>query len=136
MSVSIPICAMAPPSPILPAEFPAIRSTSRSSVRKKTSSVPLSPPGESANPLTLRSSVRIAVDTVFRRPDDEAPVSSLYLFGRREDLAFEKPVGDSPKERHHVRFWRTEKLDEGQVVWIGSAAFDIGVELSLMHWAI
>jgi hypothetical protein len=83
-----------------------------------------------ANPLTFRSSVRIAVDTVFRRPDDEAPVSSLYLFERKEDLAFEKPVGDSPKERHHVRFWRTVKLDEGRVVWIGSAAFDIRVELS------
>ena len=83
-----------------------------------------------ADPLTFRSSVRIGVDTVFRRPDDEAPVSSLYLFGRKEDLAFEKPVGHSPKERHHVRFWRTEKLDEGRVVWIGSAAYDIGVELS------
>ena len=83
-----------------------------------------------ANPLTFRSSVRIAIDTVFKKPDDEAPVSNLYLFGRKEDLAFEKPVGDSPKERHHVRFWRTEKLDEDRVVWIGSAAFDIGVELS------
>jgi hypothetical protein len=41
---------------------------------------------------------------VFKRPDDEAPVSTLYLFGRKEDLAFEKPVGGSPKERHHVRF--------------------------------
>jgi len=83
-----------------------------------------------ANPLTFRSSVRIAVDTVFKKPDDEAPVSNLYLFGRKEDLAFEKPVGGSPKERHHVRFWRTEKLDEGRVVWIGSAAYDIGVEFS------
>lgn len=83
-----------------------------------------------ANPLTFRSSVRIAVDTVFRRPDDEAPVSNLYLFGRREDLAFEKPVGDSPRERHHVRFWRTKELDEGRVVWIGSAAYDTGVEFS------
>ena len=45
-------------------------------------------------------------------------------------MAFEKPVGHSPKERHHVRFWRTEKLDEGRIVWIGSAAYDIGVELS------
>lgn len=83
-----------------------------------------------ANPLTFRSSVRIAVDTVFRRPDDKAPVSSLYLFGRKEDLAFEKPVGGSPKERHHVRFWRTEKIDDERVVWIGSAAYDIGVEFS------
>ncbi len=83
-----------------------------------------------ATPLTFRSSVRIAVDTVIKRPDDAAPVSSLYLFGRKEDLAFEKPVGDSPKERHHVRFWKTEQVDDGRPVWIGSAAFDIGVELS------
>ena len=83
-----------------------------------------------ANPLTFRSSTRIVVDTIFRRPDDEAPVSSLYLFGRKEDLAFEQPVGGSPKERHHVRLWRTEKVDEGRIVWIGSAAYDIGVEFS------
>jgi LssY C-terminus len=83
-----------------------------------------------ANPLTFRSSVRIAVDTVFRRPDDDAPVSNLYLFGRKKDLAFEKPVGAGPKERHHVRFWQTKNLDEGRVVWIGSAAYDIGVEFS------
>jgi len=83
-----------------------------------------------ADLLTFRTSVRIVVDTVFRRPDDKAPVSNLFLFGRREDLAFEKPVGHSPKERHHVRFWLTDKLDDGTPVWIGSAAFDIGVELS------
>jgi hypothetical protein len=83
-----------------------------------------------ADPLTFRSSVRIAADTVLRRPDDQAPVSNLYLFGRKEDLAFEKPVGGSPKERHHVRFWRTEKTVDGRPAWIGSAAYDIGVELS------
>ena len=32
-----------------------------------------------ADPITFDSSVRIAVDSVFRRPDDEAPVSNLYL---------------------------------------------------------
>jgi len=83
-----------------------------------------------ADPLTFRSSVRIAADTVFERPDDSAPVSNLYLFGRKEDFAFEKPVGDSPRERHHVRYWRTDKTADGRPVWIGSAAFDIGVELS------
>src|SRR5436190_10069340 len=83
-----------------------------------------------ADPLTLRSSVRIVVDTVMRKPDDEAPVSNLYLFGRKEDLAFEKPVGGSPKERHHVRFWHMEKSYDDRPAWIGSAAYDIGVELS------
>ncbi len=83
-----------------------------------------------ADPLTFRSSVRIVVDTVFRKPDDDATVSSLFLYGRKEDLAFEKPAGDSPKERHHVRFWRSDHLVDGRPAWLGSAAYDKGVELS------
>ena len=83
-----------------------------------------------ADPLTFRSSVRIVVDTILRKPDDRAPVSNLYLFGRKEDLAFEKPVGGSPKERHHVRFWHMDKTYDDRPAWIGSAAYDIGVELS------
>lgn len=83
-----------------------------------------------ADPLSFESSVRISVDTVFKKPDPNAPVSNLFLFGRKEDLAFEKPVGDSPRERHHVRLWRSDKLDEGRPVWIGAATHDIGVELS------
>jgi hypothetical protein len=83
-----------------------------------------------ANALTFRSSLRIVVDTVLRKPDDQAPVSNLYLFGRKEDLAFEKPVGGSPRERHHVRFWHTDKTDNDRTAWIGSAAYDVGVELS------
>ncbi|MFZ0708657.1 MAG: LssY C-terminal domain-containing protein, partial [Terrimicrobiaceae bacterium] len=49
-----------------------------------------------ADPITLASSIRIAVDSVFRKPDADAPVSALFLFGRKQDLAFELPVGDSP----------------------------------------
>lgn len=83
-----------------------------------------------ATPLSFESSVRIAVDTVIDRPDPEAPVSSLYLYGRKEDLAFEKPVGHSPKERHHVRLWKSDELKDGRRLWMGSATHDIGVELS------
>ena len=83
-----------------------------------------------ADPITFRSSVRIAVDSVFRRPDDDAPVSNLYLFGRKQDLAFEQPVGNSPRQRHHVRFWRSDKLDEGRPLWLGSVTFDERVGLS------
>lgn len=81
--------------------------------------------------LGLRSDVAIAADTVLSRPDDEAPVSSLYLFGRKEDLAFEQPVGDNPRQRHHVRFWQIDGLeDSGCPVWIGSASYDERVGLS------
>lgn len=84
-----------------------------------------------ADPLTLRSCLEIAEATVLKRPYDEAPVSSLYLFGRKEDLAFEQPVGDDPRERHHVRFWRSERADvDGRPIWIGSAIFDRRVGLS------
>ncbi len=84
-----------------------------------------------ADPTTLGSALRIATDVVFRRPFDEAPVSPLYLYGRKEDLAFEKPVGDNPRERHHVRFWRSKKLDrDGKPLWLGAATFDTHVGLS------
>ena len=84
-----------------------------------------------ADPLTLRSCLKIASATVLKRPYDDAPVSNLYLFGRKEDLAFEQPVGDNPRKRHHVRFWRSEKTDpDGRPVWIGSATFDQRVGFS------
>ena len=62
--------------------------------------------------LGLKSDLKIAADTVLSRPDDEAPVSNLFLFGRKEDLAFEQPVGGNPRKRHHVRFWKTTNNDE------------------------
>jgi len=83
-----------------------------------------------ADPITFATSARIVVDSVVRRPDDQAPVSNLYLFARKEDLAFELPVGDSPRQRHHVRFWKWAKLYQGLEVWFGSASFDQRVGLS------
>ncbi len=84
-----------------------------------------------ADPITMASSLRIAIGVVFKRPFDEAPVSPLYLWGRKEDLAFEKPVGNNPRERHHVRFWQSDKRDEeGRPLWIGAATFDTHVGFS------
>jgi hypothetical protein len=81
--------------------------------------------------LGLESDLRIGADVALDRPDDHAPVSNLYLFGRKEDLAFEQPVGDSPRHRHHVRLWKTANVGEdGRPQWIGSAVYDKGVGLS------
>lgn len=81
--------------------------------------------------LGIKSDLKIAADTVLKRPDDSAPVSNLYLFGRKEDLAFEQPVGDSPRHRHHVRFWKTPTpSDDGRPQWIGSAVYDERVGFS------
>ncbi len=90
-----------------------------------------------ADPITLRSSLKIAGDTVFRRPDEDAPVSNLYLFGRKQDLAFEQQVGNDPRHRHHVRFWKSDTVDEdGRPVWVGSVTYDKGVGLSYTTWQI
>jgi hypothetical protein len=86
---------------------------------------------DAAAALGLRSDLQIAADTVLRRPDEKAPVSNLYLFGRKEDLAFEQPVGGDPHRRHHVRFWRADKPDAaGRPLWLGSATYDERVGLS------
>jgi hypothetical protein len=84
-----------------------------------------------ADPLGLKSDVRIAADTVLDRPYVAAPVSSLFLYGRREDVAFEMPVGGSPQHRHHVRFWKSPSTDsDGRAIWVGSASYDRGVGFS------
>ena len=70
------------------------------------------------------------MDSVFRRPDTNAPVSTLELFGRKQDLAFEQPVGNSPRQRHHVRFWHWDRTYEGREVWFGAVTFDERVGLS------
>jgi LssY C-terminus len=84
-----------------------------------------------ADPITLETSLRIASSTLLHRPYVDAPVSHLYLWGRKEDLAFEQPVGPDPAQRHHVRFWRSAAVDEmGRRLWMGAATYDVRVGFS------
>jgi hypothetical protein len=84
-----------------------------------------------ADPITFRTSFDIAASVLLKYPYPTAPVSNLYLFGRKQDLAFELPTGDSAKQRHHVRLWQSNQwAADGGFLWLGSATFDRGVELS------
>jgi hypothetical protein len=84
-----------------------------------------------ADPVTFGSSAEIVGSVLARRAYDAAPVSALYYEGRRQDLAFEKRAGKSPKTRHHVRFWKVlDAGDDGLPVWLGAATFDRGVGVS------
>jgi len=58
-----------------------------------------------ADPLGLTSSWGMVVAFVMNRPYPSAPFSTLYLFGRGQDLGFEKAIDGSPRKRHHIRFW-------------------------------
>ncbi len=84
-----------------------------------------------ADPITFTTSIEITGSVLFDRPDPYAPVSNRFYDGRRQDFAFEKQVGGSADQRHHVRFWRVlEAGQEGRPVWLGAATFDRGVGFS------
>jgi hypothetical protein len=83
-----------------------------------------------ADPLTLASSLKLLESVVLRCPDETAPVSHLYLWKRKEDLAFEQQFGKDASRRHHVRFWQSTKLVDGRPLWLGAASFDAKIGLS------
>jgi hypothetical protein len=83
-----------------------------------------------ADEIDFVTSVRISVDSILGRKYTTAPVSNLFLFGRKEDFAFERP-GSSVRQRDHVRLWNTgTPAADGRPVWIGGATHDIAVEIS------
>lgn len=88
-----------------------------------------------AEPLTLRSSIHMVVASVFARSYPSAPVSSLFLFNKKQDLAFEKEIENNPRRRHHVRFWKTPEkwyLPGGRKAdWLGAATYDKKVGFSI-----
>ncbi|GJG87224.1 hypothetical protein tb265_24050 [Gemmatimonadetes bacterium T265] len=84
-----------------------------------------------ADPITRASSIAIARSVLLRRADSTAPVSPLYLFGRPQDVAFEREVGRSASRRHHVRLWQAPGIQiAGRAVWVGDAAYDLRAGIS------
>lgn len=98
-----------------------------------------------ADPHSGRFLVRNALSIIFGWEYPNAPVSSLYLFGRKQDLAFEIPLSGMGA-RHHVRFWATTYQEHqdltvrsihwhhrdshvkgDNLLWVGAASLDSGV---------
>jgi hypothetical protein len=59
----------------------------------------------------------------------EMPMSTLYLFGRPQDLSFARadPIAVAAV-RHHLRVWQTSETVDGKPLWVGSATHDNGFE--------
>lgn len=107
-----------------------------------------------ADKLGLGSSWRMVKAFLFNRPYPTAPFSTLYLFGRGQDIGFQRAIGDSPRKRHHVRFWgRSVKsaadIDEARfwlntdlpppdarVPWVGAGTRDTGFGLTSLTFQI
>lgn len=100
-----------------------------------------------ADPHRGRYVLRHILSTVYGWTYLNAPVSHLYLFGRKQDLAFEIPIDDATAgSRHHVRFWattfdqrqnltvrnihwhrRNSHVQGDNLLWVGSASLDVGI---------
>jgi hypothetical protein len=69
------------------------------------------------------------ISTLSHAAYTEMPMSTLYLFGRSQDLSFARAA---PLEvaaiRHHLRVWKTTETVGGEPLWVGSATHDNGFE--------
>ncbi len=69
------------------------------------------------------------VSTLSHAAYTEMPMSTLYLFGRSQDLSYARadPLAVAAI-RHHLRVWKTTEMVGGQPLWVGSATHDNGFE--------
>jgi hypothetical protein len=59
-----------------------------------------------------------------------SPISSLYLYGRPQDIAAQKTRA-SIHERNHARFWLSPIRFRGKEVYVGQISRDVGVKFTL-----
>src|SRR4029077_2679183 len=108
-----------------------------------------------ADRLGLKSSWHMCRAFVLKSPYPTAPFSTLYLFGRGQDVGFQKAIDDSPRKRHHIRFWalslayaeanlgkasfwlNTDRPPEAASVhWVGAGTKDTGISLTRLTFQI
>jgi hypothetical protein len=59
-----------------------------------------------------------------------SPISPLYVFGRPQDIGWQKARG-TIHERNHMRFWLSPIRFRGKKVFVGQISRDIGVKFTL-----
>jgi LssY C-terminus len=108
-----------------------------------------------ADRLSLASSWGMVRTFVLNTPYPSAPFSTLYLFGRGQDIGFQKAIENSPRKRHHIRFWALSQTraqatwgtaefwltserppDNESVLWIGAGTRDTGLSLTRLSFQI
>jgi hypothetical protein len=108
-----------------------------------------------ADRLCLASSWRMVRAFVLNSPYATAPFSTLYLFGRGQDIGFQKAIDSSPRKRHHIRFWATSLTraeatvgtagfwlntdrppHHERVLWVGAGTKDTGLSLTKLTFQI
>jgi LssY C-terminus len=108
-----------------------------------------------ADRLGLAGSWRMVRAFLLNSPYPTAPFSTLFLFGRGQDIGFQKAIDDSPRKRHHIRFWalsiaradetlgtasfwrNTDRPPEtARVYWVGAGTKDTGFSLTWLTFQV
>jgi hypothetical protein len=108
-----------------------------------------------ADRLGAASSWRMVQAFVLNSPYPTAPFSTLYLFGRGQDIGFQKAIDNSPRKRHHIRFWALNETrvdqdwgaaefwkstdrpgDNDRVLWVGAGTRDTGLSFTRLSFQI
>src|SRR5262245_42232478 len=108
-----------------------------------------------ADRLGIASSWRMIRAFLLNSAYPTAPFSTLYLFGRKQDIGFQEPIDKSPRKRHHIRFWalslahseddisaasfwlNTDKPPtDRRVLWVGAGTRDTGLSLTRLTFQV
>src|SRR4051812_10177321 len=110
-----------------------------------------------ADRLGIASSWGMIRAFVLNSPYPTPPFSTLYLFGRGQDVGFQEAIDNSPRKRHHIRFWslslarakntwaggsasfwlNTDRPPDGEcVLWVGAGTRDTGLSLTHLTFQI
>jgi hypothetical protein len=79
--------------------------------------------------LTLGNALRLVRAFVVQSEWRTSPVSSLYVFGRPQDLAMQKARA-TIHQRNHLRLWLAPFTVEGRHVMVGQISRDIGLRFA------
>lgn len=108
-----------------------------------------------AETLGPRTAMKMAYHFIVNKSYPTAPFSRLYLFGRKQDIGFQKEIDGSPRKRHHVRYWafdeskdsmndlinnfwhgKSEVNLDAATTWAGAVTRDTGFGFTKGTWQI
>ncbi len=85
--------------------------------------------------LDLSSGLKTARSFLFGSEYRYSPMSDQFLFGRRQDVAFQRARA-SIHQRNHLRLWYSPIRFAGRPVWVGQVNRDIGVKFTHRSWTL
>jgi hypothetical protein len=84
---------------------------------------------DATHALNMRQAARTMGSFLFGGRYRYSPVSPLYVYGRRQDIALQK-ARSNIHQRNHLRLWLSPFTYDGKPVWVGQISRDIGVRFT------